>query len=648
MSPADDQPDDGRTPQDLRDEIARLRLLRSISEEFNSSLDFDELLPKVFNAVLDAVGARGGSLWIAEGDLLRCRLALGASSSRLLDTTMPIGEGFVGDVARKQRTTIVQDAMQDPRFQMNIDRSSTMMTTNLMATPMIARGITVGSIQVTNKVGGLGIFDDGDRELLEGLATAAAGALRNAQLHMAEKRARDLASLLEISREITSTLDLDRILHLVVNLATRPLTFDRGAVGLVTRGQCTIRAIAGREEVPTSDPEVDRVAARGAWAAEQGEVFHLPDAEAPSGEVAQAFVGAFADDLGTDQVRSVLYLPLRDEEGVLGVLLFEAERADFVSDVQIELAEILANQTTVALRNAELYHQVPLVEALGSLGRTRRALMEVPRRRRMVVAAVLVVAALAVTLVRWPFRVAGMGARFRPVAYADVRPLVGGLVEQVLVQEGDPVARGAPLVRLRDADWRAEREAAAAAAQVAERAAAVAASQGNPGAEQMQRARAEALRRQAALLDEELAATVVRAPMSGVVLTPRPQDLVGAWRDAGDQLLTVGRTDTLDLEFGVPQRELPRVREGQRVRLRVDALPQRTFQGTVTLLGKLPAEYDGVMGFRVRASVPNVDGQLKPGMAAHAKVLTDRMSVLGRVVRAPARWFRLVWWRIRW
>ena len=160
MPPEDTQLDDGRTPRDLRDEITRLRLLQSITAEFNSSLDFDELLPKVFNTVLDAVGARGGSLWIAEGDELRCRLALGASSSRLLGTTMPIGEGFVGDVARKQRTTIVQNAMQDPRFQMNVDRSSTMMTTNLMATPMVARGETVGSIQVTNKVGGLGIFDD--------------------------------------------------------------------------------------------------------------------------------------------------------------------------------------------------------------------------------------------------------------------------------------------------------------------------------------------------------------------------------------------------------------------------------------------------------------------------------------------------------
>ncbi|MDH3496678.1 MAG: GAF domain-containing protein, partial [Gemmatimonadota bacterium] len=224
------------TTDDPRDaEIERLRLLHRISQEFNSSLDFDALLPKVFNAVLDAVGAQGGSIWIAHGDVLRCELALGAGANKALGSEVPIGTGFVGDVARKQRSTIVTDAIHDPRFQDRLDRSSTMLTTTVMAAPMIATGETVGSIQVSNKVRG-DIFDDHDRELLEGLAAAAAVALRNARLHAAEKRARDLALLLEISREVTSTLDIDRVLQSVVNLATRALSFDIGAVGLYQRG----------------------------------------------------------------------------------------------------------------------------------------------------------------------------------------------------------------------------------------------------------------------------------------------------------------------------------------------------------------------------------------------------------------------------
>ena len=127
---------------------------------------------------------------------------------------------------------------------------------------MVAGGVTVGAIQVSNKLTGDGVFDERDRELLEGLAASAAAALRNAQLHTVEKRARDLALLLEISREITATLDLDRVLRSVVNLASKALSFDRGAVGLYEKGQCEIRAVAGQETVDPKDPKLQDLIAR--------------------------------------------------------------------------------------------------------------------------------------------------------------------------------------------------------------------------------------------------------------------------------------------------------------------------------------------------------------------------------------------------
>src|SRR5215212_2970830 len=93
--------------EELRQEVERLRLLHSISLEFSASLDFDELLPRVFQRVLAALGGEGGSLWIAEGDMLRCRVAQGGASEKLVGALVPIGTGFVGDVAQRQKTTIV-------------------------------------------------------------------------------------------------------------------------------------------------------------------------------------------------------------------------------------------------------------------------------------------------------------------------------------------------------------------------------------------------------------------------------------------------------------------------------------------------------------------------------------------------------------
>jgi GAF domain-containing protein len=188
------------TPTDeLREEVERLRLLHAISLELGASLDFDALVPTVFDRVLAALGAEGGSIWITQGDVLRCRIAVGGRADRLIGAEVPVGTGFVGDVAERQKTTMTTRAQDDPRFGAGLEAADSDLAVSVMATAMVADGVTVGAIQVTDKTGD-GVFGQRDREMLEGLAAAAGLALRNAQLHAAGKRAGDLAVLLDISR----------------------------------------------------------------------------------------------------------------------------------------------------------------------------------------------------------------------------------------------------------------------------------------------------------------------------------------------------------------------------------------------------------------------------------------------------------------
>ncbi len=632
--------------EELRREVERLRLLHQITLEFNASLDFDHLLPQVFDRVLAAVGAGGGSLWIAEGDMLHCRLAVGGRAAQLVGAQMPVGTGFVGDVAQKQRTTLVMEAVRDPRFQEATDATGDGVASTILATPMVAGGVTVGAIQLVDKRTGTGAFDPYDRELLEGLAAAAAGALRNARLVGSERRARDLAVLLEISREITGTLDMDRVLHSVVNLSSQTLSFDRAAVGLYDRGTCEIRAVAGAEKVDPKDPSLRDLIARAEWAAGRGQPLYLTDSQDPSSDAERLFVTIFGEDLAKDQVRSALYLPLKDDEGVLGVLLYESAAPEFAGETQREVASILANQTGVALRNAQLYHQVPLADTLGALAARRQALRALPRRKVQAFAAVAVLALLALAFVRWPLRVVGAEPVFRPGVFTPVRVLIDGTVERIGVREGSRVERGDLLAVLRATPLTSERQARAADAATADRLASLAASRGDAAEERIQRIRADALRRELTLLDEELGLTNVRAPAAGMVLTPRLEERVGTSLAEGDQLLVLGRTDTLELEFGVAQHDVLRVRPGQEVRLRVDALPSRTFEGRVTSIAQLPDQVDGQVRYPVRAAIPNRDDLLKPEMAAHARVLTDPASTFERLLRGPARWLRLFWWRL--
>lgn len=631
---------------ELPREVERLRLLHAISLEFSGSLDFDELLPRVFHRVIAALGAEGGSIWIAEGDMLRCRLAVGGRGERLIGAEVPVGTGFVGDVAQQQKTTMVTRAQEDPRFQPEIDPAGPTLALNVMATAMVTDGATVGAIQVSNKITGDGMFDAADRELLEGVAALAAVSLRNARLHGVERRADELAVLLDISREITATLDLDRVLQSVVHLASRALPFDRGAVGLYEKGRCDIRAVSGEEKIDPKDPRLQDLVGRAEWAAGRGESLFLSDRTAPGSDAERMFVTIFGPDLEKDDVSSGLYLPLKDEAGVLGVLVFESSSPDFATDTQREVAAILANQTAVALRNAQLYHQVPMVDALGALAARKQALAAVPRRRLMIYAAVAVAILAALTLIRWPFRVPGAGAAFRPTSFASVRALVPGVVERIPVAEGMAVARGTPIAYLRANALRADREATAAEAASADRLATLAASRGDAAEERLHRVRAEALRRELGLIEEELGLTVVRAPVSGIVLTPHPEERTGVSLEEGDLVLAIGRTDSLELEFGVDERDIGRVHTGQEVRLRVDALPQRTFSGRVRSVAPVATDSGAWSSYPVRAIVANPDGLLRPRMAAYVRVLTDPESAAMRLLRGPVRWARLLWWRI--
>jgi multidrug resistance efflux pump len=141
-----------------------------------------------------------------------------------------------------------------------------------------------------------------------------------------------------------------------------------------------------------------------------------------------------------------------------------------------------------------------------------------------------------------------------------VRALTDGIVERVLVREGTGVERGMPIVQLRDAELRSEYDAAVASVSAAERSAAAAASRGDAAGERLDRMRVDVLRREAAVREDRLRSATVRAPVSGVVLTARPEDRVGSWAEAGGTVMVLGRTDTLELDFGVDQRDVGRVR----------------------------------------------------------------------------------------
>jgi hypothetical protein len=122
---------------------------------------------------------------------------------------------------------------------------------------------------------------------------------------------------------------------------------------------------------------------------------------------------------------------------------------------------------------------------------------------------------------------------------------------------------------------------------------------------------------------------------------------VGEWLAPGDTFLVLGRTDRLELEARVAQRDIGRVRVGQRVRLKVPARPDYTFVGTVTEIAAHaePSVARDEPTVVVRAELDNARALLRPGMEARAKIVGPLRPIGYLLLRPLVRWVQLRFWR---
>jgi len=622
-----------------------LELLYRTTLEFSATLDMEELLPRVFDRVVEFLDAEAGSIWLREGDHVTCHIAKGPVAHKIQGLELPLGAGIVGDIAVSGESELVSDARDDARFVHQVDEATGFATRSMAAAALKAKNEILGVLQILNKRGGSGLFDQQDLVLLEGLASAAGLALHNAQLHAAEKRARDLHAMLEISREITATLDIDRLALSVVNLGSQAIPYDRAAIALSESGRLVLHALSGTDTLDTRSDQNRDLERLIAYLAELGDSIYVSDLQADA-EPARTIRAGFADYLQDSGIHALCMIPLADEEGRLGALYMESATAEFLGQNAREAAELLANQTSVAIRNAELYGQVPLIGFLEPVAALKRRLAAMPRRRllsRVVLPAALLVGFLSFP---WAERIGPRDTRLLPADRMPVRATVDGLLAEVLVDEGDRVNQGQVIASLRDDDIRMQLTRTRAELIAADRSAAAARARGDEAEARLAEISAKELSQMVSLLEQQLGRTRLRAPVDGVVLTLRPYEKLGEWLDAGETFVVLGRTDRLEIEAWVAERDIQRVRIDQDVRLKVMAQPGHTFVGQVTAIAaQADSAIDGEPTVPVRAEVENSAGLLRPGLDARAKIVGARLPVGYLLLRPLVRWTRMNIWR---
>lgn len=130
-------------------------------------------------------------------------------------------------------------------------------------------------------------------------------------------------------------------------------------------------------------------------------------------------------------------------------------------------------------------------------------------------------------------------------------------------------------------------------------------------------------RSEQALAVQQLAATTIVSPLSGIVQQKRTS--VGEYLAAGTPVVDIVQMDPLRLQAEVPERDAPNVRSGQNVRVTVEG-DANVYLGQIKRLSPTIKEQNRML--MVEADVRN-DGRLRPGSFAHAEIVTNdsRMAV---------------------
>jgi GAF domain-containing protein/multidrug resistance efflux pump len=620
----------------------QLEVLLELSQEFNATVDVQALLHQILDLMVRVTDAEAGTLWIAEGERVRCNHAVGPAASLLAGASVSLGQGAAGMAVATGRSSLVGNALEDDHFRDY--RIGSFRTRSAVTIPLVSRGVVLGAVQLVNDEGGKDEFDEKDVAFLEVLADDAAAALRKAQLLDAERRARNLRALIDVSNEITATFDTGRILLSIVNLAARAVQFQRCVLALREGAGVRVAAVSGQAEVDRSSEDIRRTEEFLLWVAERGGPLHLPDVSAGD-EPAPQVRRAFGEYLTGAKAAGLLVLPVADAEGELGVLLFEFAEPDALDQWGRESVELLAAQSALALRNAQLYRDVPFISWLEPLAERRRALMRLPGATLLRWLGVVLASLLILTLVHIPLRIGTAAADVRSAVQRPVRTAAGGIIEEVHVRSGDVVAAGQQVATLRNDELAARIRELRGDLQVSQRAALAAEARGNAGQAAAERARSTGIASVLDVLQQESATLRVLAPTAGVVLTPRLEDRLGEHRQPGEPVMWIGDAAWAELDLRVRQGDIGAVREGQRVRARVSAHPEILFEATVVAVAPMAEGSGSDALYTVRALVNNEAALLRTGMEARARILGDKVPLGTWIFRRPWRWARLnLWW----
>ena len=369
---------------DTERKLSELSFLREIAQLASSTRDWDEMLRIVIDRTTDAMRAEVSSLYLVErrDGVLRLAATNGLDRRWIGKATLRIGEGITGWVANARVPLAVRDVRNEPRFKWvrAVDQER---FTSMLSVPLVIRDEVIGVMNVQTVE--LREFLHSEIDFLQTIANQVAGIIEKSRLQRdAERKLREVSALFEISNVLTSTLELDEVLGLVVDRLVRVYPGSSGGILLRHEsGEAVLRASSGT--LPRSALAAARTALAETRPVVEGDTLALPliagdrlvgavalnvpgQVEFVNAEV--AFVGTLANQAALAIDKASLYALERKTSERLREL--DRARSDFVAVVTHDLRtplSVIRGYLDLFAEQTSNGHRLPLTEASAQVER---------------------------------------------------------------------------------------------------------------------------------------------------------------------------------------------------------------------------------------------------------------------------------------
>jgi signal transduction histidine kinase len=364
-------------------EQVRLAALYQVSHSLGSSLNLDEVLNQVMDAVIGLTGAERGFLMLhdADTDELLLRSARNVEHETLQHKDA-ISRTVIDAVMRSGSPVLTTDAQTDPRF---ARQESVMLHSlrSIMCVPLRTRGELIGVIYVDNRIH-IGLFTNEELNLLNAFASQAAIAIENARLYgrtdqALNQRLTELETLTQIDRELNDRLEFDHVMDITLEWAKRGTQAMDIWVGFFDPETSRLRFTAGDPSTfPTSVGMPDfhgELSALVINREEEEELLAAPLFE--GGKLVGLIAARKSQPFSHDQKQFLTRLAARAANAVENARLYEAVRQ--ANQEKTKFISVVSHELRIPMTSIRGYTDLLRQQTVGPVNEQQRSFLETIR-----------------------------------------------------------------------------------------------------------------------------------------------------------------------------------------------------------------------------------------------------------------------------